>query len=263
MNLGIKSKKEMTGIQNASIFKRLSAALLDIILVAIIATGVMFGISAITNYDQYTEELESYYKEYETKYGFSLDMSEDDYNKMSEEEKKEFQEAYNDFFQKEKVLYLYNMTTNLILVMVTLGALFGILIVEFIIPLILKDGQTIGMKCFGICLVKNNCVKVNGIVLFVRSILGMFAVETMIPLYIMILIIFSSANIFMLILLVGIILLNIIVFLFTSNKCLLHDVFAYTVVVDKSLQVIFESEEELIQYKKEVHANKVQKNTNY
>ena len=262
MNLGIKSKKEMNGIQKASIFKRLSATLLDIVLIAIIATGIMFAVSAIADYDKYADELEEHYSYFEEKYGFKMDMTEEEYNHLSEEDKLKFQESYNEFFKDERVVYLYSMTTNLILIMVTLGVLFGILIVEFIIPLILKNGQTVGMKVFNICLVKNNCVKVNGIVLFTRSILGMFVVEAMIPLYILILIIFSSANIFMLILLVGIFVLEIGVFFFTENRCLLHDVFAYSVVVDKSLQIIFESEEELIKYKQEEHAKFVKNSKN-
>ena len=49
--MDIKIKNEMYKIQKASVWKRISAGLLDFIVLMILATGVMTLISYITDYD--------------------------------------------------------------------------------------------------------------------------------------------------------------------------------------------------------------------
>ena len=44
-------------------------------------------------------------------------------------------------------------------------------------------------------------------------------------------------------------LFNIILFFATKNRTPIHDIFAYTVATDMKLQMIFQSEEELIEKK--------------
>ena len=63
-------------LQKASTLKRISAFILDAILVCIVATGFAFVASQITDYDGHSERLEAYYSEYETKYGVNFRVSE-------------------------------------------------------------------------------------------------------------------------------------------------------------------------------------------
>lgn len=241
----------MYTLQKASFLKRISAALLDFILIAIIASGIMALISWVTNYDNYSVEVENYQLQYEEKYGVDFDISEDDYNAFDEATKANFDAAYTEFSTNEEVLAAYNMLINLALVMVTIGCLFGVLVTEFVIPIFLKNGQTLGKKCFNLCLVKNNCVRVTNFALFVRSLLGKFTIEIMIPLYVLILILFGNGALLGIIVVVIILIVQIILLFTTENKTLLHDVMAYTVVVDRSSQIIFDSEDELIRAKQE------------
>jgi hypothetical protein len=41
-----------------------------------------------------------------------------------------------------------------------------------------------------------------------------------------------------------------------KNNALIHDIIAYTVVVDKESQLIFENEDELIKYKQKIALDK-------
>ena len=269
-----KAYSSVYGIEKASMLKRISAYILDAILTVILASGFVFAISAIINYDSYYDKMNQYYDEFEEENGFSFNMfskNEDELNDkekqikeisskaledLTEEEKQikeEYEKAIDDFVNDKDMLYIYNMLINLTLLMVTISVLLAILIIEFVLPLVFKNGQTIGKKCFGLCLVKNNCVRINAPILFIRTILGKFTVETMIPIYIIIMIIFGGAGITGTIVLVLILFIQLILVISTKNNCLIHDLMAGTVVVDKNGQMIFDTENDLIEFKKNFH----------
>ena len=269
-----KGYSSVYGIEKASMLKRISAYILDAILTVILASGFVFAISAIINYDSYYDKMNQYYDEFEEENGFSFNMfskNEDELNDkekrikeisskaledLTEEEKQikeEYEKAIDDFVNDKDILYIYNMLINLTLLMVTISVLLAILIIEFVLPLVFKNGQTIGKKCFGLCLVKNNCVRINAPILFIRTVLGKFTVETMIPIYIIIMIIFGGAGITGTIVLVLILFIQLILVISTKNNCLIHDLMAGTVVVDKNGQMIFDTENDLIEFKKNFH----------
>ena len=52
---------------------------------------------------------------------------------------------------------------------------------------------------------------------------------------------------------------QIAMFLFSANRTMLHDVMSGTVVVDKATQMIFDSSEALLEYKKRIHAEETEK----
>lgn len=271
-----KTYTSVYGIEKASILKRISAFILDGILTLILATGLIFAISGILNYDSYYEKMDAHYAEFEEKNGFSYTMFSKTEEELNEKElkikeifsldddeltdedkafKAEYEKAIEEFSNDSDVLYTYNMLINLTLLMTTIGVLIAIMVIEFIIPLFLKEGQTIGKKCFGICLIKNNCVKINNIMLFIRALLGKFTIETMIPLYIIILIIFGGAGITGTLVLFLILVIQLILIIATKNNSLIHDLMAGTVVVDKTSQMMFATEEELIKFKQEFYKN--------
>lgn len=245
-------------LQKASILKRVSAWLLDVILTSIIAVGAMFAISGIINYDGKSEELDSYYVVYEEKYGFNFStLTEEEYKALTEEELKLYDKAYEELINDEGFLKTYNIIINMTLVMITFGILIGILITEFVIPLILKNGQTIGKKCFNICVIMDNGVRVRSLPLLIRAVLGKFTIETMILCYFLIMLFFGSGNIIHMFIVVVIYLVNFVLLFANKKRALIHDLISYTVVVDKSSQLIFETEDDLIQYKNKADAERV------
>ena len=156
------------------------------------------------------------------------------------------------------ILGNYRSTCNLILIIVTFPILLSYLILEFIVPLLFKNGQTFGKKIFGIALMRIDGVKMTTLQLFVRSVLGKFAVELMIPIFIFInLYWFGSISIIGIAVLLLLLIAQIICFSVTRTGSLLHDVMAGTVAVDMASQMIFETKEAQLEYIKELHAKEV------
>jgi len=94
----------------------------------------------------------------------------------------------------------------------------------------------------------------NTLQLLVRTLLGKFTIETMIPVYGVLMIIFGTANPVMLLISFVLLAVQLVVILATYTNSCIHDLLAGTVVVDASSQMIFETPEALLAYKKEAHA---------
>ena len=244
----------ITDLQRASILKRVSAYILDFILLVTVITGAAFLLSALLDYDSYVDTLERVYAEYEEEYGIDLDISSEDFSALSREEQKLYDEVNKLMNENEEAIEAYNMTVNLALVIASLSILFGYLILEFVIPIIFKNGQTIGKKVFGIGLIRQDGVRITNLMLFVRAILGKCTVETMIPVYILILIIFGNLGMTGTVILAGIAVLQIALVLTSRTNSAIHDMMAATVAVDMSSQMIFESEADMLAYKNKLHA---------
>ena len=243
-------------LQKGNIWKRISAFLLDIILLSILAVGAAFLISVITGYDKKTAAFNEIRDGIAEKHG--INVTEEEYNAYTDEQKADYNariaEADEEINSNKEAMRLYTLINNLTLIMVTGGALFSFLVLEFVVPLLFKNGQTLGKKVFGLAVMRTNGVKVNGPIMFIRSILGKYAVETMISAYIVIMFILGKADVILLILLALIPIVNIILLIATKTNSMLHDLLAGTVVVDFASQMIFASEEEMIEYKTRVHS---------
>lgn len=240
-------------IQKASMWRRLSSFLLDIILIAVLATGFALFVAWVTNYDKYQEKLSDYYLQYEEEYGLKVSMKKTDYDELSEEDQNRYLQMVEDMNNNQDLLYCYNMTINLMLVIISGGVFLSVLILEFFVPLIFKNGQTIGKKVFSTGVIKINGVKTSKIQLFVRAILGKYAIEIMLPILLIILLLAGTIGYIGMILLVGLVIFQLMLVSMSKNHQAIHDVLAYTVVVDLQTQMIFDNEDELLEYKKQNH----------
>lgn len=250
-------------LQKADIWKRASATLLDMILLVILSVGFIFLLSLAVNFNGNAEKYEERQEIYETKYGVSFDEINDleKYNKLTEEEKKVFDQAFAEFSKDEEAVYYYNLLFHLTILTISVGTLLAFAVLEFIVPLLLKNGQTVGKKVFGIAVMRLDHVKVTAPFLFTRNILGKYTVETMIPIILFILIVFNVIGAMGPIIILLVILSNIVMMIATKTNSGIHDMLASTVVVDFSSQMIFDSPEAVLQYKQKVHAEAVDKAT--
>lgn len=243
-------------IQKASIWKRVAAWILDLILLAVIACGVMYLMSVILDYTQYSDRVNEAYSHYEEAYGISFEIAPDAYQALSEAERQNWDNAYEALIADEEAMKAYNMTVNLILIMTTAGILVAMLILHLLVPLLLKHGQTVGKKAFALGVVRQDGVKMTTLQLFVRTILGRFTLETMIPVYIILMILWGTVGIIgpaiLFVLLIG----QLICMGVSRHNAALHDLLAGTVVVDLSSQKVFASTEELLAYTQKVHAER-------
>ena len=243
-------------LQKASIWKRVSAAIFDGMLTAVLAVGVAFLLSIALDYDGQNEKMNAAYTKYETQYGVTFDISAEQYTAMTEQERENYDAAYEALVADEDAMSTYNLVIHMMLLMTSVGILVGIVLIEFVVPLLLGNGQTLGKKVFGICLMRTDGVKLNTLQLFTRTILGKFAIETMIPVYILLMLFLNAADIFNLILLAGIAVTQVITVAVTRNNSLIHDLLAGTVAVDYASQRIFTSTQDLIEYQKRVAAER-------
>jgi uncharacterized RDD family membrane protein YckC len=152
------------------------------------------------------------------------------------------------------VIYTYNMMLSMAMVIITFAILLGYLILEFLIPLLLKNGQTLGKKLFGIGVMRVDSVRLPAILLFARTVLGKFTIGTMIPVYVIIMIIFGRLGLIGTVIIGALLLVQAILFFGTHDHTPIHDKLAGTVTVDLASQMIFDSPEALLEYKKRLHA---------
>ncbi len=243
-------------IQKASLWKRIAAWILDLILLAVIAVGIMYLASVILGCDEYIQQVEAAYEHYEEAYGISFEVSQEEYEGYTEQQRKNWNDAYQALIKDDAAMHAYNMMVNLILIITTVGLLVSMVLCNFVMPLILKNGQTVGKKAFSLGVIRQDGVKMSTLQLFVRTILGQFTLETMIPVYIIIMMLWGSIGMMGPAVLFLLILAQIICLLVTRNNTPLHDLLAGTVVVDISLQKVFASKDELVEYTKQLHAER-------
>ena len=237
-------------IQKAGLWKRIAAGVLDGILLSILAVGVAFLLGAFLGYDGYNTTLNESYAYYEEQYGISFQITGEEYQALSPQDQAVYDEAYDALIQDEEAMKAYNMVLNLSLLITTVGILGACLVLEFGLPLMFGNGQTVGKKVFGLGVVRVDGVRTTPVQLFVRTVLGKFTIETMIPVYVVLMIFFNVTGLGGTLLLGALLVAQILIMALTANNSLIHDLLAGTVVVDVASQMIFRDTQDLIDYKK-------------
>ncbi len=235
----------LNDLQKANILKRLSAFIFDIIILSIAATGFLFLVSWFIGYDSKSAELESYLAKYENKYGVTLNITEDEYAALPESSKESYDNAYAALMQDEGMLKTYESMMTMILVMVTVSFFLAVMVLEFVIPLIFGNGQTLGKKLFSLGVMNINHVKLSPPQLGLRTIVGKFAIEIMVPAYIITMILLGRMGILGVVILILMAVLELVVMGVTKTDSMIHDLIAGTVVIDFPSQYIFDTEEEM------------------
>ena len=243
-------------VQKASLLKRFSAFLLDLILLSILAAGFGWLLSAATGYDSYAARLDDSYRTYEARYGVTFDLTEEQYNALDKQARDAYDTAYRALLEDAETMHCYRMVLNLTLLITSLGILCADLVLEFFLPMAFRNGQTVGKKIFGIAVMRTDGVRISNLQLFVRTVLGKYTIETMIPVLIGIMIWFNSIGVVGVIVLGLILLLQIVLLAATRENSLLHDLLAGTVCVDLSSQLIFPTTEDMLEYKKKAAAER-------
>ena len=249
-------------LQKASLLKRFSAYLIDVIVMIILITGLIWAISTLIGFSDYTTELETIIDSYEQEFNLNFSITNDEYGKMTDEEKEYFNTSYDKVIKDERYSYLTTMVFYSLITIVSISLFLSHLVLEFIVPICLKDGQTIGKKIFSIAVMRTDCIRVSPVVMFMRAILGKYTVETMIPTIIVIMMIFGVGSYITLAVLFLIFLLQIILVIATKTNSFIHDILSSTVVVDLQSQMIFDSLEAKNEYILRLHSEDA-KNAKY
>ena len=80
----------ITDLQRASLLKRLSAYILDVIVLVVLASGFAWVLSALMHYDTYNTMLEDRYAYYEAEYGVSFNITLEQREAMTGQEQENF-----------------------------------------------------------------------------------------------------------------------------------------------------------------------------
>ena len=241
-------------LQKAGMWKRISAFLFDNILLLVAIVGIAALLSTMLGYDKHSNTLNAAYEKYETQYGITFNTTEEQYNAMTEAEKANYDAAYEALTADEEAMYAYSMMVNLMLVILSGAILLAMFIFEFAVPMLFGNGQTLGKKIFGIAIMRTDGVKVSGPLMFIRTILGKFTVETMIPVIILFMMFLGTIGIIGPFIIMVLLALQCIMLVMSKSGRLIHDYLAKTVAVDMSSQMIFRTTEDLIAYKKRIAA---------
>jgi len=244
-------------LQKAGMWKRAAAWMFDGILLGILSVAFGFLLSGLLGYNRYSDALDRSYAEYETEYVVEFDITQETYLAMTDAQRQSYDAAYQALTADEEAMHAYNMVLNLTLIVTTVGILLAFLLWEFLIPLQLGSGQTLGKKIFGLGLIRNDGVRLNALQLFTRTVLGKYTIETMIPVYILLMIFWGTMGLAGTLILLAILLAQIVSMTMTRTNSAIHDLMAGTVVVDIASQMVFHSTEELMAFQKQLHAERV------
>ena len=271
-----KEEKAVYDFQKPNMSKRISAFLCDLILLAIVVVGIAVLLSVLLGTNGYIDRIGELQTSYKNQYGI---VSQEEYNKipaeergnyivekdyttLTDEERAIYDEADKAFSQDSEANYVYGMFVNSLLITVIFSILLGYLLLEFLIPLILKNGQTIGKKIFGIAIMREDGIRLSPTLLFARTVLGKYTVETMIPALIIIMIFLGIMGIVGTVVIAAILIAQIVLVAVTKTRSPIHDKLAHTVAVDYASQMIFDTTEEMLAYKKRIHAERVESENN-
>lgn len=246
-------------IQKAGVIKRLSAWLLDTILLVVLITGLASVFSMVMGLDGYNAELEGHYARYEKEYSIEFEISQEEYNAMTQAQRDNYDAAYDALVADDEVLYVYNVVINMTLAIVSLSVVAAYLILEFAVPIFLKNGQTLGKKVFSIAVVRTNCVRMNNVSLFIRTLLGKCTIGTLVPVMLIVMLLLNISGLEGTLVILALAVVQLVMVIVTPTNATIHDKLADTVVVDLSTQMIFDTEQDLIEYKKSISAEKAAK----
>lgn len=249
----------ITDLQKASLLKRISAYILDVILLITLAVGFGWALSVLMDIDSYTDLMESRYAHYETQYGVSFGIDLEEYNALTDEQRANYEAAGNALENDEAALYAYSMIINQSLTIVSIGLLLAFLVLEFIVPLLLHNGQTIGKKVFSIAVMRVDGIRITNLALFVRTVLGKYTIETMVPAFVVLMVLLGILGPVGTMILIAYGLIQLALVILRSDHGLIHDLIAGTVVVDMQSQMIFQTTNDLVAYKERLHAEEVKK----
>lgn len=241
-------------IQRASLLKRVSAYIFDSIILLIVAVGVAFLLSTVLKYDETVASREVLRSSYESEYGVTFDIANEDFQKLTEEEQKRYNDAYAAYANDPEVNRTGVQIINKVIIITVFSVLTSSVIFELLIPLKLGDGRTLGKKIFGIGVMRVDGVRISAFQLFVRAILGKYTCETMIPAFLILLLLLNIMPLACILGIALILIVQLATTMFSYLHTSIHDLISGTVTVDFASQRIFESTEKMLEYKKKLHA---------
>ena len=251
----------MIDLQKAPFGKRIFAFLADLIVAGILISGLYFAFSAILGVDSYTAKYNEILESYEERYGVDYDTTQEQYDAMTDAEKEHYNEAVRAMNADEDANRAIKTAFAMTFAIFAGGIIISMLLLEFIVPLLFKDGRTLGKRLFGLGVMRKNFTRITPVQLFVRGVIGKGVFELILPILIILSVLAGITGIFGLILLGVMAIAEVVALVRSDSNSMLHDVLADTAVIDWASQRIFDSEKQRDEYerrqKEEIEQNKL------
>ena len=248
----------MRDLQRGDVWKRISAYMFDKILLFTVIAGVAYLFSLFIPFDTYHDQQAEVQAVIEAEYGTSLSISAEEYEALSEQDRATYDAAREAFTKNADVQYATAMLYQMAILLITFSVLIGYLSLEFAVPLLFGNGQTFGKKLFGLGVMRIDGVKISPLVLFLRTVLGKYTVETMLPFVMLIALDLSIMGIVGLGVVGAILITNAFRLLGSETHTLIHDLLSSTVCVDLTSQRIFDTPEQKQAYEERLRAERAE-----
>ena len=216
-------------LQKAPFFKRLLALMLDWMFIVILIFTCVMPMALVLKVGEYSENFDRYYTKYEKQYGVKFDLTEEQFNAMTEEELKLYEEAYNALTSDEEANAAHDALFKRMLGSIELSILAAYLVMDVLFPLMLKNGQTLGKRVFGLAVLRSAGEPASMLTILSRTVIGKFTIQTAIPALVICSILMGSRDLFGILYVVVILAANVVLMI-KKNKTL-HDILADTMVV--------------------------------
>ena len=120
-------------LQKGSLLKRVSAFILDAILLVIIAVGFAFAFSAIFHYSTYSNLYSSKIDSYAEQFDVDFDkvVSQSEYDALSEAERARYDDAVDAMNNDPEILRALNVIVRMIIAMVSVSLFLAFMVIEF------------------------------------------------------------------------------------------------------------------------------------
>lgn len=258
-----KGPRGMLDFYKANPLKRLAAYVIDLILLVAITAGVVVGMCSAMDYDSYEAQFQAYCDQYSEQFDTDLSVPRTEVQSYSEEQQKNYYDALDALNQDKDALKVYTRMGMTVIAALTAGIFLGYLILELIIPLILKNGQTVGKKIMGLCVMHKHHVRVSALQIILRTIVGKCLIETLIFVWLLLLkhygILGTTASLIMSV----IAMIQGFLVLMSQANCGIHDKLFNTVVADFKQQYIFDTIDERIDYEEAYEAELARREAAY
>ena len=212
--------------------RRIGAAIVDIFITFLIGIVIGIFLCRLFGFRKYYDVYEQDIHRFEEQYNVVFDVSAEEFDSYSEEDIEKYHIAYDALANEETASSHYTNLVKTVVFGFAMGVFFGFVITDFCIPLLLKNGRTLGKKLFYLCVVSEDGNPVTALKLLNRAVIGKYVVETMLPAYIIIMVAFQVFNAAVCLILGIALLIFQIVLFFGKKPRLLHDIFAKTLAVD-------------------------------
>ena len=243
-----------------SIPKRIAAFFIDLVIFVLLFTGLAFVVGEVCGYTANYEQLQEKYIEH----GVGEFNEETNEFVFCDTSKEECIKSYELFFADDEAMVYYDKSIELTTLILTISVFVTYAITEFVVPLVIKDRQTIGMFLFKIGLVSTDGTTVEHKQLFIRFLFGKFLLTTMIPIYGTIYSFFSAfGGIFGLIFALIIWIIDIALTLFSEKKAGIANSIGSCYACDIETSMIYDTVEEINAIKGAEAAEKVNKERYY